>query len=113
MYFFSHEPIMQRFVKVNECLTKPMTVADLQKTPDCLVAITYRYNPNRVSVYRWGLKPYWEQDGTITVHQGFWPLDGTQAPNYPWNTYGTDWQCYRIDLPQDASRIAIKAGGKK
>lgn len=106
MMFFSHEPIMERFKRLDTRLDEPMTAADLQKTEDCLVAITFRFS-ERVMLMRWGWKVIWK-DHKPEVYRGFWTLDNSPSPVFDWYTYGTDWQVYRVNMPQDVSRIATK-----
>ena len=57
-----------------------------------------------ITLMRWGWKRLSNYDS-----RWFWPLTrhGVIPPN-DWNTYGTNWQAYKIDLPDDISDMGIR-----
>lgn len=87
-------------------LGEPLTACDLQNTEDCLVVLTFRDKPEMI-LCRWGWK---RKSGEHASYQGFWTLDNSNLPVFPWNTYGTNWQAYKVYLPRDIRDIAIYAG---
>ena len=87
-------------------LGEPMTLCDLQNTDDCLVILVFRGNPEKI-LCRWGWKRI---NDAHASYQGFWTLDNSNLPLFPWNTYGTNWQAYRANLPRDIRDIAVSAG---
>lgn len=84
-------------------LGDPLTARDLQDTEDTLACLVFRRKSDTV-LCRWGWR---REPGKRASYQGFWTLDGSQLPSLPWNTYGTDWQAYRINLPRDIRDIAV------
>ena len=94
----------QRFIQLP--LGEALTVCDLQNIEDCLVALTFRGKPEMI-ICRWGWKRIPNEEAS---YQGFWTLDNSNLPVFPWNTYGTNWQAYRIDLPRDIRDIAVFVG---
>ena len=87
-------------------LGEALTAYDLQNIDDCLVALTFRDKAETV-LCRWGWK---RKSGEHASYQGFWTLDNSNLPVFPWNTYGTNWQAYRVYLPRDIRDIAVCVG---
>ena len=87
-------------------LGEPLTACDLQNIDDSLVVLTFRGKAETV-LCRWGLK---RKSGEHASYQGFWTLDNSPLVQFPWNTYGTDWQAYRVNLPRDIRDIAVCIG---
>ena len=96
--------VKQQFIQLP--LGEPLTACDLQNIDDCLVCLTFRGKPEML-LCRWGWK---RKEDEHASYQGFWMLDNSKLPTYPWNTYGTNWQAYRVNLPRDIRDIAVFAG---
>ena len=89
-------------------LGEPLTLCDLQRTEDTLVVLTFRGKPEMI-LCRWGWKLDPNQNAS---YQGFWMLDNTNSlPPLPWNTYGTNWQAYKVYIPCDIRDFGIRWGG--
>lgn len=93
----------QRFTRLDKALGEPLTVTDLQRSGEMVVAVSFRFE-RVTTLMRWGWKRF--QDGEV---RWFWPLiPGSVIPPNNWNTYGTNWQAYEIDLPEDVMDIAVR-----
>lgn len=93
----------QRFTPLDKALGEPLTVTDLQRSGEMIVAVSFRLE-KVTTLMRWG----WRRFRNYEV-LWFWPLNpGTLVPPNNWNAYGTNWQAYRVDLPDDISDIAIR-----
>lgn len=92
-----------RFIQLDEVLGKPLTVIDLIHSGEMVVAVAFR-RERTITLMRWGYKRF--RDGDI---RWFWPLiPGSVIPPNNWDTYGTNWQAYEIDLPEDVRDIAVR-----
>ncbi len=92
-----------RFIQLDEVLGKPLTIIDLIHSGEMVVAVAFR-RERTITLMRWGWKRLSNYDS-----RWFWPLTrhGVIPPN-DWNTYGTNWQAYKIDLPDDISDMGIR-----
>jgi len=98
----------QRFTRLDKALGEPLTVTDLQQSGEMVVAVAFRHE-RVTTLMRWGYKRF--RDGDI---RWFWPLiPGSLIPPNHWDTYGTNWQAYEIDLPENVTDIAVRCGKPK
>lgn len=88
-------------------LGEALTLYDLQNIEDCMTVLTFRGKPDMI-LCRWGWK---RNPAENASYQGFWTLDDTALPVLPWNTYGTNWQAYKVYLPRDIRDFGIYIGG--
>ncbi len=98
----------QRFTRLDKDLGEPLTVTDLQQSGEMVVAVAFRHE-RVTTLMRWGYKRF--RNGDI---RWFWPLiPGSLIPPNHWDTYGTNWQAYEIDLPENVTDIAVRFGKPK